>query len=60
LRKELAYMSDMDPMTGENAPEGKPGNQDPGSGKGYGTGGDVEGKTFDPVAPREELNREDS
>jgi hypothetical protein len=52
-------MSDMDPMTGENAPDGKPGNQDPGTGKGYGTGGDVEGKTREPVAPREKLHRED-
>jgi hypothetical protein len=51
-------MSDVDPLTGENAPEGKPGTKDAGR-DGYGTGGDVEGKTREPVAPRETLAREE-
>jgi hypothetical protein len=58
LGKERATMSDMDPITGENSPEGKPGTRDAGS-DGYGTGGDVQGKTREPVAPREKLARED-
>ncbi len=51
-------MSDVDPLTGENSPEGKPGTKDQGK-DGYGTGGDVQGKTKEPVAAREKLARED-
>jgi hypothetical protein len=52
-------MSDTDPMTGENSPEGKPGTKDT-SDAGYGVGGDFEGNPEHEVAPRGHLGRDDS